>query len=234
MCGCIFNGLSSANAVQTIAPLRQARAITPSQLALQAGRLTSYMLAGGIANLSIGNLRNLASYSAALKPLWTMLLVAAVLLGISLVIYARQPLWMERATRQLSATINRVLLTAAPQLAAQRGPTSRYVAGLAWALLPCGLLYSALLVAALANDLISALLAMAAFAVGSGVSLQLWSFVWSRAQASDASPKRSPKEWQANIGTRLAGAALAVFSVWAIMHNLQASKGDVWCLVPAF
>ncbi len=225
MCGCIFNGLSKRGDATILRAQRSM--MDAQQLALHAGRLTSYVLAGIVANISLGSLRNLAIYSAALKPLWTMTLLAAALLGLSLVIYARQPLWMESATRRMSVSINHALQAASPRFNTQ-GATQRYVAGLAWALLPCGLLYSALMVTALANDVVSAALAMAAFAIGSGVSLQVWSFLWQRSQSINT----SARDWQAKIGTRLAGAALAVFSVWAIAHGLIQGT-QAWCLVPA-
>jgi sulfite exporter TauE/SafE len=225
MCGCIFNGLSRSGEVHIQRASRNA--ISTPQLALQAGRLTSYVVAGMLANISLGSLRNLAIYSAALKPLWTMTLLVAALLGLSLVVYARQPLWIESATRRMSASINQAMQAASPRFNTH-GLTQRYVAGLAWALLPCGLLYSALMVTALANDALSAALAMAAFAIGSGLSLQLWSFIWQRSQSINA----SPRDWQAHIGTRLAGAALVAFSVWAIAHGMLQGT-QAWCIIPA-
>jgi uncharacterized protein len=215
MCGCLFNGAS-----QPILKSPSHTFLNASQAALHAGRLTSYALAGAVASLSIGTIRSAAQYSAALKPLWTMALLAAALLGLALAVQGRQPQWMQSAARHISVSVNKAL----PRATGSGWP-QRYVAGLAWALLPCGLLYSALLVAALANDMLSGALAMLAFGIGSGLSLQLWSWLWRRSSALNS----GPRDWQANIGTRLAGGALIAFSAWALFHGMQQGVPG-WCI----
>ena len=71
--------------------------------------------------------------------------------------------------------------------------------GAMWAFMPCGLLYSALLVAALSGDALDGALTMALFAAGSSVSLLVGPWLLLRFG------KRGNGEW----GMRLAGLALA-------------------------
>jgi uncharacterized protein len=217
MCGCLFNGVS-----QPILKSPSHTLLSASQAALHAGRLTSYAFAGAVASLSIGIIRSAAQYSASLKPLWTMALLAAVMLGLSIAVYGRQPQWMESASRRISISVNKAM----PRVSSGN-LKQRYVAGLAWALLPCGLLYSALLVAALSNDMLSGATAMLAFGIGSGLSLQLWSWLWQRSTSVNS----SPRDWQASVGTRLAGVALIAFSLWALFHGMQQGVPG-WCVIP--
>lgn len=217
MCGCLFNGAS-----QLKLQLPSHAYFNINQAALHAGRLTSYAIGGALASMSIGTLRSAAQYSVALKPLWTMALIAIALLGLALAVQGRQPLWMESTMRRVSGGINKAMPSRAPA----SGWQQRYAVGLGWALLPCGLLYSALLVAALANDVLSGALAMIAFGIGSGLSLQMWTWLWQRS----TSVKSGPRDWQANIGTRLAGAALIGFSMWTLFHGLQQAVPG-WCAV---
>src|SRR5437868_317048 len=75
-------------------------------------------------------------------------------------------------------------------------------AGLLWTFMPCGLLYSALLVASLAGGVLQGAAAMAAFAAGSAVSLWAAPFLlaWLRGRGD---------RWRRDWGTRAAGAVLA-------------------------
>ena len=87
--------------------------------------------------------------------------------------------------------------------------------------MPCGLLYSAVLVAALSGSPWDGALTMALFALGSSVSLLLgpWLLLRRRGGASGA--------W----GIRLAGLALAATSGWALWMGL-AHNAAPWCVAP--
>jgi hypothetical protein len=54
------------------------------------------------------------------------------------------------------------------------------ILGILWALMPCGLLYGALLVAALSNSPVEGASVMALFALGSAVVLTIGPWVWLR------------------------------------------------------
>nr|WP_315427983.1 sulfite exporter TauE/SafE family protein [uncultured Albidiferax sp.] len=180
-------------------------------LQLQAGRLLGYTLAGALAAAAVQNLAWLAEQSAVLRPVWTLFHVAVLVWGGVLLVLARQPLWVDGAGRQIWASVR-------SRLAGRRWVL---VAGAAWAFMPCGLLYSALLVASLSGGPLDGALSMALFALGSSITLVAGPWLWLRLQAW-RSPQR--KDW----GMRLAGAALAGVAVWALLHDMDPRVLE-WC-----
>jgi sulfite exporter TauE/SafE len=172
----------------------------------QMGRLAGYSAMGAFAAASMQGLGWLSVHSAALRPVWSLLHVAAGLLGLMLLLQARQPLWLElgahRVWSRIRSTLNR------PDKPANSA--APLVLGAAWALLPCGLLYSALLVAALSANAAQGAGVMALFAVGSGLSLMAGPWLWLRL--------RGPGSGQWAI--RLAGGALLASSAWALWMGL--------------
>jgi sulfite exporter TauE/SafE len=171
-------------------------------LAFQAGRLMGYALLGGTVAASTGGAQWLAAQVTLLKPVWAMFHVAVVLLGLSLVWQGAQPAWLDRGSQQ----VWRALRLRTLGLDTARWPL---LAGALWALLPCGLLYSSLLLAALAETPLAGAAVMATFAVASGIGLQFGSSLWSRVRAGAG-------RW----GVRVAGAVLAGASAWALGHGV--------------
>ncbi|MBY0463577.1 MAG: sulfite exporter TauE/SafE family protein, partial [Burkholderiales bacterium] len=94
-----------------------------------------------------------------------------------------------------------------------------FVLGAGWALMPCGLLYSALLVASLSASVLDGAAIMAAFALGTSVILTAgpWLLLRVRGGASGA--------W----GIRLAGGALIATSGWALWMGITQPSG-IWCM----
>ncbi|HMN21943.1 MAG TPA: sulfite exporter TauE/SafE family protein [Ottowia sp.] len=203
MCGAACAGIG-----QAAAP-RSAQALGLFQL----GRLLGYSALGALAAASMQGLGWLTVQSAALRPAWTMVHVAAVLLGLVLLVQARQPLWLDAGARRVWARVRAA--TQSFGLAAPLG------LGTAWALLPCGLLYSAVMVAALAGSVAGGALVMAAFAAGSGAVLWLGPWLLLRLGRS------SSGAW----GMRLAGLALALTSGWGLWMGLVHDQAP-WCVVP--
>lgn len=182
----------------------------------QAGRLLGYSALGGAAAASMQALGWLSTQSAALRPAWTLLHAAALLIGLVLLVRARQPLWLEAGAR---GVWQRVRGAGAP--VARGAPVAM---GMLWALLPCGLLYSALLVAALSGSPLQGAVVMGLFAAGSGISLAAGSWLWLRFGGSrDAAAGR----W----GVRVAGALLAGMSAWALWMGLVDDMAP-WCITP--
>ncbi len=179
----------------------------------QLGRVIGYALLGGLAAASMQGLGWLTIQSAALRPVWTMFHVAALLLGL-LLLRARQPVWLESAARQL--------WNGARALAAGRGRGAPLVVGVLWALLPCGLLYSALLVAAMTGRALEGAAVMALFALGTAVSMMAGPWLWLRLRGTGSG------DW----GVRVAGLALAASSAWALWMGL-AHDAAPWCVTPA-
>ena len=185
----------------------------------QAGRLAGYSAMGGLAATSMQGLGWMSVHAAVLRPVWTMLHVGAALLGLMLMLQARQPAWLEIAARKVWSCFRPLAGQGNPLDSRLTRMLAPLTAGLLWALLPCGLLYSALLVAALSPTALDGALVMALFAAGSGISLiaapRLW--FWLRSRGSG--------DW----AIRLAGCILMVASVWALWMGLVHNTAP-WCL----
>jgi hypothetical protein len=195
-----------------------------AQLPFHLGRLVAYATAGAVAAASVNTLASLGQVVAALRPLWTLVHMAAMALGLFLLWRGHQPGWMER--------LGRSRLQAAGQAQVAQGwktvmmPARRMGLGLAWVAWPCGLLQSALLVAALANSPSGGALVMAGFALSSAAGLILGPAMWVRflQGGKGGHPVLSP-----TLAVRLAGAALAAASAWALGHGLWV-RVAAWCM----
>lgn len=204
MCGAACAGIGTA------APGRTGAALGLFQL----GRLAGYSALGALAAASMQGLGWLTVHSAALRPVWSMFHLAAAAVGLMLLVLARQPVWLETGARRVWQRVRAA--TGRWGLGAPLG------LGVAWALLPCGLLYSALLVAALSGNVASGAMVMALFALGSGVSLLAGPWLLLRLGASGRGP------W----GMRLAGLALLVTALWGLWMGLVHQQAP-WCAPPA-
>lgn len=188
-------------------------------LAFQIGRIVGYSVMGGLAAASLQGLGWMTVQSAALRPVWSLFHVAAVVLGLMLLLQARQPVWLEGATRKVWAHTR--------TLSARWGGGAPLVLGVFWALLPCGLLYSALLVAAMAGSVTGGASVMALFALGTSVTMLVGPWLWLRLRGHGPAGGAGSGQW----GVRLAGAALAASSGWALWMAL-AHDAAPWCAVP--
>lgn len=177
-----------------------------SSIAFHTARAAGYAAAGAVAAASVGALAQLGQWAPVLRPLWTLVHVAAFALGLWLLVTARQPAWLERFGRRPAAP-------AAGGWQRLRGPTEAAVAGGLWFAWPCGLLQSALVVAALANGPAGGAAAMAAFAVASGAGLVAGPWLFTRLGGSAAA---GGSRW----AVRAAGLMLAGASGWALGHGL--------------
>lgn len=191
-------------------------------IALQFGRLASYAAAGALVALSVSWVRSFEAAAPLLRPLWTMLHVAAIALGLWLVWAGRAPAWLAQATRQANPS----LATAQPLRFFARMPVTQRAGllGLCWALMPCGLLQSALVVAALASGPWQGAGVMAGFAGASSLSLWLAPRLWLRYGA------RGRALGESVLPVRLAGALLAGASLFALLHGLGAVIAQALCL----
>jgi sulfite exporter TauE/SafE len=189
-------------------------------LAFQLGRVTGYSAMGALAAASLQGVGWLTVQSAALRPVWSLFHVAAVLLGLALVWQARQPAWLDGGARKVWNSTRK--------LAGNWQAGAPLVIGALWALLPCGLLYSALLVAALAGSVASGALVMACFALGSGLTMTIGPWLWLRLYSGGGS---SATGATGAMGIRLAGAALAATSGWALWMGLMHNAAP-WCINP--
>ena len=87
--------------------------------------------------------------------------------------------------------------------------------------MPCGLLYSALLVAGLAGGPAEGALVMALFALGGSVSLLAGPWLWRSLQ-------QRVNGWRQDWGTRLAGLFLCALAGWSLCLDV-AHRVAEWC-----
>ncbi len=179
----------------------------------QAGRIVGYSALGALAAASMQGLGWMSVQTAALRPVWTLFHVATLVLGLLLMWNAQQPVWLEKAGRKVWHV--------ARSIAHGRGRGAPLVIGVLWTFLPCGLLYSALLVAALTGNAMDGAFVMTLFAAGTSVSLMAGPWLWLRFSGKGAG------DW----GVRLAGLALAVSSAWALWMAFF-SEGGLFCMPP--
>lgn len=189
------------------------------------GRCVGYAVLGAVAAASFGTVAQWGRQVAFLQPLWILALALAVLLGLWL-------LWTGAMPRQLDALGQdlyrglKARLSHMPAFGEQGAlkATWPFVAGMAWALLPCGLLYAALMVAALAPHAAGGALVMVAFALPS--SLGVWGapFVLKRLSRFGTDLRARSGE-PAIRAAPLNGAGVAIVPVlW--LKTAQPSAGD--------
>lgn len=180
-------------------------------VAFHAGRLAGYAVAGALAAAAMDSLAWLTQQTLALRPAWTMAHVAVMAWGLMLMVQARQPQWVEQAGRAVWARVQPLV----------RAPGGVLCAGFLWALMPCGLLYSALLVAALSGGPLQGALSMALFGIGSGAWLVAGPWGWRRLRAR-------LDGFRVDWGTRIAGGMLCAVASWALWMDMV-YKPSLWC-----
>ena len=188
-------------------------------MGFQLARVASYAAVGAVVAASTGALATVAAWSPVMRPLWTLLHAAAFALGLWLMWQGRQPAWMSSWGRAPATNIiNQPSLARATawQPVQWIQPTLRAAgAGSLWVAWPCGLLQSALLVAALTQSPVSGAAAMAVFGAASSAGLLAAPWLW-RQLARGGQDSATITSW----GTRAAGAVLAGASGWALGHGL--------------
>ena len=201
MCGAACAGIGRA------AGERSAQALWSFQLS----RMIGYATFGAFAAGSVQGLALLGSHTMVIRPVWTMFHAAVLLLGLALIWRARQPAWIDNLGQAMWRKARPVL--------SSLGPRAPVVLGVAWALMPCGLLYSALLVASLTASAWQGAMVMALFSAGTSLSLTVapWLLLRLRSGASGA--------W----AIRLAGLALALTSGWALWMGVTNPSG-LFCM----
>lgn len=203
MCGAACAGIGRAAGERKISAL----------WLFQAGRMASYAALGAVAAASMQGLGWLTTQTTVMRPVWTMFHGAVMMMGLVLVLLARQPVWLDNTARSVWGKVR--------SFHARWGRGAPLAFGALWAFMPCGLLYSALLVAALSGGALDGAMAMALFALGSSVSLLIGPWLLLRLRGGGNG------EW----GIRLAGLALAATSGWALWRGLVHNAAP-WCVTP--
>jgi sulfite exporter TauE/SafE len=152
MCGGIVAGLSAA--ARGPAPARQ--------LAFNSGRIASYVIAG----TAVGALGDLARYAPQALLVQTALFAVAnvvmVLLGLYIAGWGSAVMTLERAGGFAWRRIQPVARRLVPIDSTARA----FAAGLAWGWVPCGLVYTMIVMALASGSALDGALVMAAFGLG--------------------------------------------------------------------
>lgn len=180
-----------------------------SLLAYHLGRICGYALLGAIATFAIQAIAWLSDSSKVLQPLWSFFHAFIFAWGLMLLIMGKQPLWIDQTGRRIWRAVNKVT-------AVKHGD---FLIGMLWALMPCGLLYAALVIAAFNAEPIGGALSMAAFAIGSSVSLFLAPWAWLKLKTNLVEP----------YGMRIAGMLLVGASGFALWMQIT-HQNKIWCV----
>lgn len=200
MCGAVCAGIQQGQHGNT------------SLLRFHAGRLLGYASMGAIAAASVKSLAWISEKSHALHPLWTFFHILILCWGLMLLFYARQPAWADQLGQNIWSKVRKL----------SNLPGGTFTTGILWGLLPCGLLYSALLVSSLSANIYSGALNMIAFASGTSISLMIGPWLWLKLKnglgfLNDA------------LSMRLAGFFLCLVAGWAIWMDIF-HKTKIWCV----
>lgn len=193
MCGGIATALGTVHGK---------RAGASHALLYQTGRITSYAVVGGIAG-ALGAAAGVgfeASRWSALLRLAAALMV--VMIGLDMALGGRiRPRWL-RAPERWGAALWRRIAPASRSLMPKRPAARALALGLLWGWLPCGLVYSVLLAAAVSGGALGGSLTMIAFGIGTLPAMLSLSFLGTR--------------WAARSRTfaQLAGGVIVACGLW--------------------
>ena len=216
MCGGFVSAFSAARIVRLCDARRDRAREWLGPLALSTGRVATYTLAGAIAGA-------LGGAVAQALPVQTALFVVAnamlVLAGLYVATAGRGLARLEA----LGAPVWRRLQPGAARLFGVRSLHATFAAGMLWGLLPCGLVYGALAVAALAGSPARGAATMLAFGLGTAPTLLAIGLAAGRVRA-----------WTSRPAARLAAGALILgFGVYGLARAAdvpEALRNGLFCL----
>lgn len=208
MCGGIAGALSLAQPPAR----RRGAARLLHHAAYSAGRLGSYALAGGLAGAFGLAVATLLGGAVALRAAAALLMV---LLGLYLCGWRTGLGWLEHQ----GARLWRRIAPLAARLRPGQSPLGAFALGGLWGWLPCGLVYSALALAAAAGGAAGGALLMLGFGLGTLPALLATGLTAQRLGAIAHGPR----------ARRLAGALLIAFGVWTFASSGALSPPDAPC-----
>ena len=186
------------------------RRLAFEQTVMHAGRISMYAMLGAIMGALDATVwrqqwlpiqRGLFAFASALLLAYGLLLVVRTT-GDAW----RNP-WLERVLGYFAGVLSKMGARLGENLRHSPPLVRRYVTGLAWGLVPCGMIYGALAVALLAGNAASGAVVMLAFGLGTLPNLLMMSGLagWMRGL--------SRQKWARGA----AGAAIAAFGVWGLV-----------------
>jgi len=229
MCGGIALAVEQRNAgAMPVAVVRRPRDWIVELLVMHAGRLTTYMLLGAALG-AVGATVWAQQYLPVQRWLFAAGSVMLVLSGLWLLRGSTfRADWLERvAARGAGGLLRRFAGGAAraPTAAKQGGRLSRrYGTGLAWGLVPCGMVYGALPLALLAGNALSGALVMGTFGLGTLPNLLVLSGLSGYLRQWSRRP----------LVRRLAGVAVIGFGIMGVVRAVmlpESLSAHGFCLV---
>lgn len=191
----------------------QVRASAPSGAGaiLHAGRVLGYAAAGAVVATAFDTLAWLSTSAAALRPVWLLLHATVLAWGLLMAVSGRQPVWSLPGAGKGIQRLRQ----------AQCSRPGLFLLGTGWALMPCSMLYSALLLAGLASGAWAGAAVMAAFSVGGTAALVAAPWLWRQSRARFG-------RWGDAMAIRAAGVLLCAVAGRALWNDLQAEVAR-WC-----
>lgn len=145
---------------------------------MHAGRLTTYALLGAIMG-AMGATFWRQQWLPIQRGLFAFASVLLLTYGILLLVRsagdAWRSVWLERLLGRVAGRLSRGAATLGGTLQRQPPLLRRYITGMAWGLVPCGMVYGALAVALLAGNAASGAVVMLAFGAGTLPNLLMMS-----------------------------------------------------------
>ncbi|WP_296225129.1 sulfite exporter TauE/SafE family protein [Ralstonia sp. UBA689] len=197
------------------------------QVVMHLGRLSMYALLGsimGALGATVWRQQWLPIQRGLFALASALLLVYGLLLLVRTTGDAWRSVWLERVLGRLAGGLSRLAARLGGSLRQRPPLVRRYVTGLAWGLVPCGMVYGALAVALLAGNAASGAVVMLAFGVGTLPNLLMMSGLagWLRGL--------SRQRWARGV----AGALIAAFGIWGLAHAVwlpEMLNAHGFCLV---
>ncbi len=211
MCGAACGAMQSPTSARTI-PIRLVQT-TPWSFYL--GRMLGYGLLGALAAQSLRGLAWLSSQSQVFQPLWTFSHTLIFAWGFLLLVTGKQPQWAVQRAQLVWSWIRQ---------RTQHAKLGYLITGMVWALLPCGLLYSAVMLASLQSQWLQGALVMMAFAIGSATVMAIAPVLWRAGQQA------LPSWMQETTGMRISGIMLITLSLIALWMDVM-HHDKLWCQV---
>jgi sulfite exporter TauE/SafE len=151
MCGGIAGGITSS-----------ARAKWPTSVSLHGGRLLSYAAAGAVVGEFGALVGSIDRVREVLEPMRAVAGALLVALGVSLALGGRSFAWLDR----IGGPLWRIVGPHAQRLSRPQTPFAALAFGTLWGLLPCGLVYGAVALAAVSGSPVRGAGTMLAFGMG--------------------------------------------------------------------
>lgn len=211
MCGAACGAMQTPSHVKSI-PIRIVKTVPWS---FYLGRMLGYGLLGALAAQSLRGLAWLSNQSQVFQPLWTFSHTLIFAWGFLLLVTGKQPQWAVHRAQLVWAWIKQHT---------QHAKLGYLFTGMVWALLPCGLLYSAVMLASLQSQWLQGALVMMAFAIGSASVLAIAPLLWQSGQQT------LPVWFKETTGMRISGIMLIVLSLIALWMDLM-HHDKLWCQV---